>query len=70
MNSVKWYVIFHSLILIVMVICITIAACYFNKWDILWFYLIPGLCMGREVRSEPVKKDTKETTKEINNGNK
>lgn len=48
MNLTKWYVLLHQIMAIVMTICITVAACYFSKWGILFFLLIPATCMGIE----------------------
>lgn len=51
MNAVKLWVIFKSLFSIVSTICITYAACYFNKPVILWMLLLPMLGMSLTVSS-------------------
>lgn len=56
MNATKFYVIFQTILRIVMTICITIAACYFGKWGLLFFYFVPAL-MSLNVTSTPDNKD-------------
>lgn len=50
MNATKIYVIMHELVRIFLVSGITIAAIYFNKWGLMWFYLLP-VFMSLEVKS-------------------
>jgi len=43
-NNTKFIIIGGIILQIVMMVCITIAAVWFSKAAILWFYLIPFFC--------------------------
>ena len=40
-NNTKFIIIFGIILQVVMTVCITIAAIWFSKASVLWFYLIP-----------------------------
>ena len=52
MNATKLYVITHAIIIVSFIICITIAAIHFNRCGLLWWYLLPALISGLEVKSD------------------
>lgn len=54
MNAVKISVICHCLARIILIICITYAAIYFNKPSLLWWYILPAV-MGLSVSSDNKK---------------
>jgi hypothetical protein len=45
MNNTKTFLICHAIVRCIAFICITIAAIYFQKISVLWWYLVPA-CMG------------------------
>lgn len=40
-NNTKFRIIANIILAVVMTLCITIAAVYFSKISVLWFYLLP-----------------------------
>lgn len=40
-NNTKFRIITNAILAVVMTICISVAAIYFNKISVLWFYLLP-----------------------------
>ncbi len=55
MNAVKIFIIGKILLHITLAICITFAACYFNKWGLLFFLILPACGLSMEVSSEDPK---------------
>ena len=52
MNATKIYIIMFELVMLSLVVGITVAAIHFNKYGLLWWYLLPGLCCSLEVSSK------------------
>ena len=46
MSNFKTLFICHSIVRIVLTICITVVAIHFGKINILWWYIVPGLLMS------------------------
>lgn len=57
MKDFKVVYFFNTLLRIVMTVCITWAAIYFDRISILWFYLIPFFT-GVEYKGDKGKEDT------------
>lgn len=55
MSPVKLYIIMHELTMIMLVIGITVAAIYSGKYNLCWWYLLPGLLSSMEVSSRNEK---------------
>lgn len=55
MNAVKIFIIGKVLLHITLAICITFASCYFNKWGLLFFLILPACGLSMEVSSENPK---------------
>lgn len=51
MNAVKLYVVMHGLFVIALVAGITACAIYFNRYSLMWWYLLPTLFAGLEVKT-------------------
>lgn len=55
------YLLTKAILLISFIVCITCAAIHFNKTSILWFYIIPGLCLDSNIK---IKEDKNENENE------
>lgn len=51
MKDFKFAYMWNSILRVIAFICITVAAIYFGKVGILWFYLVP-MFMGIEYKSD------------------
>lgn len=57
MKDFKFAYMWNSILRVIAFICITVAAIYFGKVGILWFYLVP-MFMGIEYKSGNESEDT------------
>ena len=59
MSAVKLYVVMHGLFVIALVAGITACAIYFNKYSLMWWYLLPALFAGLEVETSKDENEEK-----------
>ena len=52
MDVEKSIVIFHSILRIVLTICITVVAIHFGNAKLLWWYVVPGVLMGISYKND------------------